>query len=296
VYALAVTRDGRRAVSASYDGTCRLWEVAAGREVGRVGQHSAPIWSVDLGADERTVATAAGKQALVWEVDGAKPARAFHHPDGTVMQVALTPDGRHLLTRMDRKPGVHDWDVGAGAEVSRLAPEAGRVMGGFALSPDGRQVATEELEVIRLWDLQTGRSTRTLSTTIGEMPRSSKWAHAAFSPDGRCLAVGASDGTVRLVEISSGQERRRWDGHKRGVVKVLFSPDGTLLASGSWDRTVWFGMCCSCQPLRRPIRRCSGPTWRAGRTSASDALLDQTNTIGAELIYEVNHHRVWRVG
>jgi hypothetical protein len=70
------------------------------------------------------------------------------------------------------------------------------------------------------------------------MPRSTKWANATFSPDGRCLAVGASDGTVRLVEAATGQERRRWEGHKRGVVKVLFSPDGARLASGSWDRTI----------------------------------------------------------
>src|SRR5262249_13570821 len=36
----------------------------------------------------------------------------------------------------------------------------------------------------------------------------------------------------------TGQERLRWEGHKRGVVKVLFSPDGARLASGSWDRTI----------------------------------------------------------
>src|SRR6185436_8625218 len=96
----------------------------------------------------------------------------------------------------------------------------------------------EAAGTIHLWDFETGWLTRTIAVTIGEMPRSTKWAHAEFSPDGRCLAVGASDGTVRLVELATGQERLRFEGHRRGVTKMLFSPDGTRLASGSWDRTI----------------------------------------------------------
>jgi WD40 repeat protein len=240
VYALAVTRDGRRAMSASHDGTCRLWDIATGREIGRVGEHSTAIRSADLAADDRTVATVAGDQSLLWEVGGTKPLRTFGHADGRVMQVALTPDVRYLLTRTNGTPGVvHVWNAGTGAEIRRLAPESGRSIGGFALSRDGRQVATVEGgDVIGLWDLESGRRTRMLSVTVAEVPRSTKWALAAFSPDGRCLAVGASDGSVRLVEVASGDERRRWDGHKGGVMKLLFSPDGALLASGSWDRTV----------------------------------------------------------
>src|SRR5205814_5144864 len=60
----------------------------------------------------------------------------------------------------------------------------------------------------------------------------------SFSPDGRLLAAGYSDGTVGLWELASGQERARFDGHRNGIASTAWSPDGTLLASGSSDRTV----------------------------------------------------------
>jgi hypothetical protein len=60
----------------------------------------------------------------------------------------------------------------------------------------------------------------------------------AFSPDGRTLASEAGDNIVRLWQVSRGASPRALSGHAAWVNSVAFSPDGQTLASGSDDRTV----------------------------------------------------------
>ncbi len=73
---------------------------------------------------------------------------------------------------------------------------------------------------------------------IAAAHRNDAFNSVAFSPDGRFIASGSYDNTIKLWDASSGKLIRSLEGHQSEVRSVAFSPDGRSIASGSYDNTV----------------------------------------------------------
>ena len=99
-------------------------------------------------------------------------------------------------------------------------------------SPDGTRLAVASAIGIWLYDTDTGAEVALLTGHTGEV------LSVMFSPDGRTLAGGNWDGTIRLWDVVTGRHKRTLTGHTGEVLSVTFSPDGGTLASGSRDETV----------------------------------------------------------
>jgi len=103
-----------------------------------------------------------------------------------------------------------------------------------------------------------------------------------FSPDGRYLAVGTSGGSsVQLIDTSSWQVIRTFEGHSSHVTSVAFSPDGRLLASGSADRTIKLWEVATGQE----VRTLSGSVWSVA--FSSDGRLLASGSFGEIKLWEV---------
>ena len=99
-------------------------------------------------------------------------------------------------------------------------------------SPDGTRLAGAGSIGVWIYDARTGEE---LDLLIGHTQRVSD---VSFSPDGKTIATGSYDRTVRLWNAETGENTKTLTGHTDSVFSVSFSPDGGTIATGSVDRTV----------------------------------------------------------
>jgi eukaryotic-like serine/threonine-protein kinase len=155
-----------------------------------------------------------------------------------VMTGAYSPDGTRLAS-VERDGTVIVWAAATGQALWRLPGSTPLVDDNgyqrLAFSPVTDEFAAADAQVINIWNAQTGERRLTLKGHTADV-----WA-VAYSPDGRWLATGGVDGTVRLWDVATGALLHTLTGHTASVEGVAFSPDGKLLVSVGDDRAlrVW---------------------------------------------------------
>jgi len=195
---------------------------------GMAGLHFRFGTPIAISEDLRTLAQGLGDGAIkVWNTETGDTS-TFKASDRPLGLVALSPDGRSLVT------GEHDqlprlWDLRTGTNAF-LPVESPRVF----FAPDGRSLAAlnPRENSVQVLDLE-GRTVRT-NLAIDIQPG----FNAAFSPDGRMLAVTYQDDAIRLWDTVTGALIGTCAGHKQPIFSVAFSPDGKTLASASDDSTL----------------------------------------------------------
>lgn len=243
VEAVAFSRDGKTVATTAGDSSVRLWDPATGRALRRLELPGRQNWGkrVFYSTDGRILAAfGTDGRAHFWEAATGNYLRALQgtppeiNGAGRIEALALSPDGKSAA--LASFGTVRILDAGTGQELCRLKDTKGYVSW-MSFSPDRRLLITlgsvdGQSSALQYWDPSSGELLRA-------MPQPDKgFLMGAYSGDGRLLAVGSMDGTIRLVEFATGKDVLKLKGHSpKHAQDLCFSPDGRVLASGGYDHT-----------------------------------------------------------
>ncbi|MBP7828723.1 MAG: protein kinase [Kiritimatiellae bacterium] len=288
-WALTFSPDGRRLALGSREGELMLWDLEARQELGYLPPANVPIshlvydprggflysadhdrvrkWAADSLALVDSVTASQPIKSLAVSPDGqwllvgciqgawlystktmqAKP-RPLLSASGWVRAVDFSPDGRLMLAAGAHRCAVFEVETG-----ERLAEVGGHPdsIWRARFNPDSGSFATVSYDgSLRLWGADGQSLSPLLMIPLTHLQGSET---LAYSPDGRWVAAGAGDGTVRIWSAHTGREAmgpfRFGD---RSLTVVEFSPDGRQLLAASTDGRAWL------QPLA-PVS--SPPSW-----------------------------------
>ena len=182
-----------------------------------------------------------------WISEGAKddtpesalPRYDMDHPPvyklaPVISALDFSPDGKLLAASGYHEILFHNAD-GSGL-VARLVGLSERIES-IAFSPDGKSLAATgglpgRMGEVQIWDVEARQLKLSLSVGFDTV------YGASWSPNGKLLAFGCPDNTLRAIEVESGKQVLYNGAHYDWVLDTTFSVKGTHLISVSRDRSM----------------------------------------------------------
>jgi len=232
VTSVAFSADLKVLASGGDDHLIKLWDVTNGKELRTLRGHSSEVRSIAFSPDGETLASGSEDHLIkLWDLGSGRELQMLKGHTTAVLSVAISTQGKKLASGRDDRT-IKLWNMDS--DSPRTLNATSDSVYSVAFSLDGTILASASKaryeHTINLWDLSGGHELGTLTEQFhNPHPVSS----GAFSPDGKTMASGRDDQTIKLWDVAEHRERLKLAASPGEIVSVVFSQDGKMLASGS---------------------------------------------------------------
>jgi cytochrome c len=222
VRALAISADGKTAVSGSFDTSAIRWSLQSNTAVQVLRFHDGAVNAVVMLPDGRIATGGADGHIGIWQPGEQRPQIILEGHTAPVVALAVSPDGATIASASwDRTARV--WPLSGGAP--RVLEGHEQNVDAVVFMPDGRLLVTAGYDAtLRIWPLF--ESTSPIVITL-PMPLNA----VAVAPDGEIVTAGA-DGNVYFLS-ATGELRGNVHASETPIIALAISPDGTTIAAAS---------------------------------------------------------------
>lgn len=201
-YGCAVSPDGAFVLSASEDGTLKLWDPASGEELRTLAGHGGWVRGCAVSPDGAFVLSASADKTLrLWDAASGQELRTLEGHSRAVTGCAVSPDGAFVVSASE-DTSLKLWDAASGEELRPLAGYyllAGylhsSVVEGCAVSPDGAFVLSAS------WDGTLKLSDAASGWAVSTVPLLGQGGCVALHPWLPLAACGDSGGSLYLLDL-----------------------------------------------------------------------------------------------
>jgi len=251
VLSLAISPDGKSLITGNDKRFSEIWDINSGEKKislkGYLNQvdesiltHSYMYWAaltneVKLSPDGRFIAIGrTGNNARLIDFKTGKVYKTLRGHNSMVISLCFSSDGKYLATGgLDGKAIV--WDVETGDKVREISfADTKLAIFSVDISSDNSMLATADWGgYVVIWDIETGNRIRSISKHDGFAVYKVK-----FMPNGVYYISAGLDGKLKLIEIDTGEEIRRFIGHTELVNSINLNPTGDKFVTTGWDGTI----------------------------------------------------------
>lgn len=267
--------DGTMIVSASDDGTIRVWDSKDGVELIKLDAVAGFVCSASFSPNgEQIVAGYKDCNVRIWDVKTKTIIKTLKGHTGNILSCSFSHNGKYIISSAEGDNTIRLWDANSG-EIIRIIKGYDDCHNSVAFSPDDKYVVSAGGldNYIRLWDLSSGKEVKKFASnsiyavsysydgkyivaSSCESNDSQIWdiqsgrkllslkghtgyvEYSSFSPNDKYIVSASSDDKIIIWDVKKGKQIKVLSGHTDVVNSVSYNSDGNRLISASSDKTI----------------------------------------------------------